>query len=605
MPSILPLFSILLLLLAHLTTVQACGNLNLTLETCTSSLDCIDNTALDGHQCFGRDDSTNDLKQCPDAGVSTCYCLPVEFRFCAKHTDCLDEQYCGVSPNSGNALCIGCLSLPDTNLNFAPIVPTNGGRCKGRTEHPPCGMIADFCSVTKPCHSDYTCVYRGRDANTLCGEYDSPCQCMPTESVQESLIPLSPCNSNADCTQSHETCAFATSLGSKTCVSCFTLRTSPFYLPSAETRAKCGGVPQRNPPSQYRAGPNGKTYDNCDGPSMCVGDRKCVQWLSGMDGLFEPPTGPCQGSSTNYCFCRPDELRACESPADCPEPGETCLNLPPAGIYGSCITVDLLLTVDARSAQVVGADEAVLPTPMPGKGLTADTCSFDWDCVGKRRCTFVGGVYGGCAGRRACTCEPLAYTMCRSSQDCTGGEVCIQTIGARSRPYCASPSVASLLSMYIREFPFNPAPGPPAVLFGSGLTWDSCLLSSDCQGDNRVCKHRTEALGECESRAGCICVNTAQNTCSQTSDCITGEACVNYRGASPSPPFCISRFAFEVEQGQRNSLWELKQPIGSAQSTVQREALVPHLPIMVLDKMTSHAAAGTTKKGLSKRPCLK
>lgn len=425
-----------------------------------------------------------------------------------------------------------------------------------------------------------------------CGRNDHPCQCAFPVGASDTTLSATSCETNEDCANDRESCAYNTQVGMNSCVSCTAIDNSLVLV--LNDTSKCDDLKGRRPaPRSYFPSSNGKTNDLCVRTAQCDGDRSCFQY---KDETFTSLVA-CKGSD-NLCFCRERKLTGCKDGSDC-ETGESCIfseNF--GGFIDECVSNAFLASVSANQFFYTGN---ATKTP-DGNGVHLDLCEYDWDCMSPLRCTHVTDEYGGCAGRRGCQCKPLVNSFCSSDSDCTtNGEVCAKYIDGNSRPFCVSANYMDVTTNGLVAVDFKSTkPERPIDTFK--LTGDTCIDNSGCSG-NRTCKHNTEAFGLCNQRNFCSCVADEPQACNTTADCTTmGELCAEITGVGPIGGTCVSTLSFDAdvsgtrrEIGVRNTPPPTRTPSPSASPS--GEPIPEETPIPTDDEPESTAGPVTIDAG--------
>lgn len=525
-------------LLLFTSSTTACNNQ--TLEECLGDECCKGNRL-----CLGRN-TGNLLVSCPGENIRQCFCAPpTQFLDCSSDNECPEHEACAISGATGRQLCVGCRAIADEARNYTALNNTSDRCGKPRV---PCGRTLDFCSENQPCVTRLQCVDRVRpDSPFLCGSSSTACRCEPPGGQQF----FTPCLDGGESVcPVREACTFATPTNVNACLSCDTGRNDYFFRLTTSgfdnTNSVCNNLPSRDNP-KYERSPNGLNYDLCLADVMCDGDRVCSEF---RDDFFpESGTKPCSDIN-NLCFCEPRvSASACETSSSCPL-GEACATVATIGVDRGCVSEALFETIPSNAYIRFDSDNAT--DPMDGLGVTGDTCRFDWDCRGERRCTHLTDVFGGCAGRRACTCEPLQRQVCSLDSECSLDEKCVNFIDGKTRPFCLSTRIVSG-DASLQSDSFRPPTETPIPSQFSGLTGDPCRIHTDCAGQ-RSCQHANEVSGGCKGRALCFCQAQFNNSCTKTADCSDGEICTRVIDSCspnsttlPCQDTCLSEETFVVE----------------------------------------------------------
>lgn len=514
-----------------------------TLERCTSIDSCAGLRI-----CLGRN-AQRTVVSCPSPNTPNCFCAPQSaFIDCTHDTDCPTHETCVTSSRTDRQLCVGCNALLEN-------IP---GRIYKRVNHEtsmrkcnveqrvPCGRSLDFCSPTKPCLPRLNCVDRINESVVfLCSSQSSACRCEPGAGQQF----FTPCSNNNNKKNNNnkcpyrETCTYATVNNVNACLSCDVARTDLFFRSHLQS---CAAVTPRPNPS-YQISPNGLSFDLCDANLLCIGSRRCRQYVD----VSKPVLGTkrCAGLDNTLCFCEPKNLQSCKTSNDCSQRGELCATIPRLGLKHTCVSAALIQSVPKRRRTVFGTvQHQFIGNKHIGHKVTGDQCKFDWDCLSPRRCTHLRDVFGGCAGRDACTCEPLQRQLCTTDSDCFRDEKCVNYVDGKTRPFCLSNSVVSK-NVNIQG-PWFKRPIHTAVPV-AGLTGDPCRTQMDCRGKMRSCQHANEVAGGCRNRAFCFCQSEKKkgngNGCKMSSECEQGEICVIVKDEFPRTPTCLSKRAVSLE----------------------------------------------------------
>lgn len=515
---------------------------------------------ISGLLCLGRlGGGDGDLTLCART-ITECFCLPPTFIFCERSDECPDDEACAVNPKSGNQLCASCATISTTSRNFTavdatatecaanaaglssplPDVPDVPDVPTVTTSPSPAPRVApgtsyDFCSPKLGCRPDYTCL--SIRSTTDCTARSVLCACYAPQ--------IKLCSQPQQCARG-ETCALDTVLNKLECVSCNLIRQQITQLPISSS--VCDKIPRR-PIPRYPPSPNGLALDACVSHLQCGSQLEC-RFSNGSECARDISGDQDDGA---LCACVPEEgheLQTCSGTDDCPV-GETCvenaLTNTLSALFGGvarCISMTAVSRADADVFTRIQVPPVALPEPAEGLGLTDDTCRFDWECAGSRRCTHVDGLFGGCAGRRACSCKDIRYKPCTRDLQCKDGDLCANVRGARSRARCESPRAIErdpdmlLVAELAAEKPSN------TTVTSGGLTMDACRDNTDCEQPaigTRICRHSYERNGECGGRQACICTRDQELRCESSTQCEDGEICAVIKDTVVYHPACRSR----------------------------------------------------------------
>lgn len=464
---------------------------------------------------------------------------------CGSDDDCGKFEVCSLSAHTGANICVGCKALDDSR--FAPLDPYQR---KCEATRPACGKTLDLCSEDLPCDAGFDCVFlSNEDANGK--EYEcvpeGPCQCLPAKGQLEK------CATSDEC-PSQEICATNVVNNIKFCASCQAVRNDRTLIVDEKENAKCGDVETYAPP-YYAPSSNGLSYDLCSDDVQCAGSRTCVRFRrkeKPEDGVM-----PCEPSGSGLCFCKEaDDQGECATSSACPT-GEACTDVPRLLAKRKCISLGVLAALPQDASTVHG--EPAHAALEEGTNMTGDPCRFDWDCRSPRRCTHPTGAFGGCAGRRACTCEPLTCPPCLADASCDEGEACVRTAGGKSDLRCVSAAVVtSTESLWppAHDDAESQASLSATLVPGDGLVGAPCREDADCSRDALSCQHSEEWGPGCAGRPSCVCkhivsedgqLREVHTPCEETADCSQGEVCTAVVDAVPQTPFCLSRYAFQLQ----------------------------------------------------------
>ena len=229
------------------------------------------------------------------------------------------------------------------------------------------------------------------------------------------------------------------------------------------------------------------------------------------------------------CYLYPSDC-TCSSPADCSEPGETCID-------GRCATPPCSSDAECVGALVCNTTTGTCVTP---------PCTSDSDCLATQVCS--GGTCvanGDCSICAPCTttddCGGSAFLcadggsgafctqVCNSSSDCPGDSVCFGIEGETFN-LClndTAPTAGLCPSGYVCGGGTPVVPDPT----GSCIVCDSCTDSAECpdgtcvsfDGVSSVCALYCGASGACPATTECYTV-TNEDTGAEVNLCLNAGA---------------------------------------------------------------------------------
>lgn len=383
------------------------------------------------------------------------------------------------------------------------------------------GATLDPCTETRDCRAGLTCVKRVRADTIECIGFDDPghpCRC-------ELSDPINCDSKNYNCPPGEGCGIRKDNKAHQYCVSCSILANSSSNFKPIKGVPVCKTSPTPLPSPPRSPGPPRRRLDLCSIVDLCEPPLVCVSHDGEQCDLSSPP-----------CFClAPNKTKsACTTAADCTHAEETCLvfTRDNSTICGSCTR----LLTDPMYVLLENDDDTcdnVQPRPVPNyvsdtNGLAFEICDNDSDCVKPRLCS---GWSGSCGKKEfyPCQCQGKGYEpqRCDDFSDCLTGEVCVKI---RSLP----PATCVSLSYYYSSIGLYQVQGEfPSR--GNLTTFDDCTNDYQCM-EGLYCTHFTESqLGGCIDRRGCACVPPVAEQCKSSSDCRTGESCVQVPGAQEEP----------------------------------------------------------------------
>lgn len=503
------------LLLSAFAAPSKCATLRLPLERCASTPACLQqNPSQPDQACLGRD-SARVLQQCPNADVSTCFCLPSSLISCTTHANCPDATFCGRSSTSNATVCAGCRALNDPVLALSTVSPVPPARCAVRRARP-CGRALDFCSPTLPCETGYRCAYQANDADRTvfaCTTATSPCRCYKERKPPASgnsnsrklmYVDGAPCKRNRDCWngggkergsgtgqgkrgKNREICAVDTRSDTKVCVTCAAVSNIPFL-------------------------------------SFARTDRKARQQRKLCAKLARLPDSP-------------------------PTTNESSL-LKSNSVLG--------VTSDNASESFFLAHYFPKNYAPSSSGLTYDTCHSSRQCVGSLSCVRFRSIFtdpldvARCNGRSdstLCFCRSRKkLKSCTTGRNCPQGETCVTAKAVGLDRNCASLSFLATIGSSDYKIVGELRKAPSVAI--RRLSTETCTNDWQCKFPRR-CTHAADPTGwgGCAGRRACFCQNVVYPACDgNTTRCKEdGEVCVAYVGGRTTP-MCVSKRALRTYQ---------------------------------------------------------
>lgn len=272
------------------------------------------------------------------------------------------------------------------------------------------GFTFDTCEVSSDCQGIRRCLdISNFPQSTFCtGGFG--CFCLPPEPEN--------CRRSIQCATG-EVCALLGNMTEPLCASATVEEKNPQLV-------QVSGDNRPRPPGPSSAG---LTYDFCQEPEDCLGERVCT--------YFEDSGGQCDGRDP--CICLADTLEQCATADECPR-GEMCVL--------SNTTIDETISFCASQTTVAQFPELFAPMEAIGPdgegGLTLDDCKKPEDCIGARTCYQAppaSGIRCPDIAFVGCRCYPLRPATCQDSTECDSGEVCAVEAETKSA-ICMSQSAA-------------------------------------------------------------------------------------------------------------------------------------------------------------------
>lgn len=455
------------------------------------------------------------------------------------------------------ATCLSCALLRNSSSLF--LVNSSDTSCTVSaspwptptpTFSPVGGGIGELCTIDTSCTSspsiDGVDCYES-DGITLNPDFRVECFPLPPVRCECALERYSPpCASSADCRPNH-VCALDTFGSERRCISCGAiLQRIQFQL--VDRSDSCEGATPA-PIPQLLLGPNGQSDDSCSHPSAC-------NTTAGLTCLQNNNEKCVRGV---YCSCKPlRRVTQCATSSDCPVYEACIADMGRTSTdqinYPFCTSLGIIPASDSETSKVLGRDQIRYPTALPG--ITGQTCEYDWECKSPRRCQHIAErQFGRCAGRQNCVCNPIIPAVCLSDTDCDDGEICVNVVGARSKPFCTGEDFLSRDKLLFRVQSDGGGNDDEIVTDepieqGSKLAGEPCFTNVDCRS-GATCKHVMEEFAACEGRRGCVCNDPSE--CHKNSDCAPGEMCYIKTDASLSIlPTCLSESVVQASTWKYN-----------------------------------------------------
>lgn len=369
----------------------------------------------------------------------------------------------------------------------------------------------DPCLELNDCRPGLLClktVERSVDRCVGFSDENNPCLCLPVSPID--------CNSTNYICPPGEGCGISKNTKNTFCMSCTVILDPTSNYTAFKGVPVCEITPTPFPTPSRSPGPPRRRLDLCSEVDVCEPPLLCAS----LDGeLCNQPGLSC------YCFNEGKSRENCATPADCPDPAETCLKytLDNSTICGSCTRLNtdpFYVPADNRDNTCNDVEPRNVPDYLSSsRGLGFDDCLRNSECVKPLVCATNGRK---CDPSKDffCQCQSVDYTpnLCNDTSDCLFGEVCAKI---RNIP----PASCLSLSGYYSSPILYELQGdiPPR---GNLVTFDDCTIDDQCR-EGLFCSHLSEnSLGGCLNRRGCTCVPPAAVQCSSASDCRTGESCV-------------------------------------------------------------------------------
>lgn len=244
--------------------------------------------------------------------------------------------------------------------------------------------------------------------------------------------------------------------------------------------------------------------DYCDGSNTsCYNDRDCSDAEICLGNRCERADTPSRGDA-GLC-------QACETNADCADPGALCVLLGAPDRVGEsvCTTPCAGGCPTGFECATVGGSSQCLPKPNAQQQRTCQGVP-QLECVSAKDC----GRGESCVNNK---CVPPADAECRQASDCASGQHCkLGECVADDAPECTTRS---------------DCPSGAVCLDGRCTGHDTCIFNEDCEA-GAMCVNGTcfsqcandEVCGRYEHCRQGLCQPTE---CSGTADCAGDEVCVD------------------------------------------------------------------------------
>lgn len=269
----------------------------------------------------------------------------------------------------------------------------------------------------------------------------------------------------------------------------------------------------------------GVNFESCSTKDDCKDDRFCLR-IGGED-LTE-----CNGGEE--CFCIRENFR-CTADTECDE-REKCYAFDNADV---CVSRDTLKEAYNKDPDVIGTK------------YNYEECNNSSECSADRVCR-VPIILNTepCDGKDGCYCRTIMRPLCETDANCFQKEKCTPasslkvSSAIREANVCTSRALPSTTAD-----PTVDSTTGPSDSGGSGLNFDSCETSDDCNG-TRICSYLfNENLFLCEDGKGvCLCRPEAPVNCESDEDCDVGEDCFQLDMGSQ----CISEEAIQDFWGKNS-----------------------------------------------------
>jgi hypothetical protein len=481
-----------------------CGKKNLG-QTCAGDGECVSGMCVEGVCCDGA--CAGGCRSCALASTMG-RCTPLAAGAVDSKGVCADQGAATCATNGrcdGSGGCQsyqpGTVCAPEScsgNVYTPPSTCSATGQCAPPDSLPCAPYVCNGNSCFNACAIDGNCVTPNVCNGSSCGKKMRGASCSEANECQSAFCAQGVCCDTA-CAGACSSCALTGTLG--TCTNVPTGAPDPSDLCADQGPASCGmnGKCQAGACQKYLQG------TSCEG-STCPTITTTFTPGSTCDGQ-----GACVTPAASSCFpfqCGVEVCKAaCTTDLDCAAPA-VCTN-GSCGLKGFGKTcADGNECVSGSCAQGVCCDSACAGTcqscVLSGSlGHCADIADGNSDPRG--RCVDQGaascGTDGSCDGKGACRVY-AAGTACAAASCPTSASTLTQVRSCDGKGACK---------------PATTQPCAPYLCNGISACKAACTVDADCLGPD-ICDPQTNLCGN-KRRLG--------QTCGATSDCLTGNFCVD------------------------------------------------------------------------------
>lgn len=170
--------------------------------------------------------------------------------------------------------------------------------------------------------------------------------------------------------------------------------------------------------------------------------------------------------------------------------------------------------------------------------LNREACCTSSDCLGSRKCHFMGSTQNSiCDGRDNCTCMDRGQT-CEIKDNCDAGESCVAVNTADNSPKFCIGNRAKEISNVTESLCQR---CDALDIMDGGVSRDACCIDTQCKG-KRTCRQikATPDRSCVEQDEKCECIDFLKPPCESDDECDDRERCWKPYGTD-SLAFCTSR----------------------------------------------------------------
>ncbi|HEY4393241.1 MAG TPA: hypothetical protein VGP64_04230, partial [Polyangia bacterium] len=422
---------------------------------------------------------------CHDAGTASCM----------TNGKCDGAGSCQLYAKNTGCAAETCAS----NVYTPPSSCDGAGRCVAPDALPCSPYVCNGSKCFSACTADSQCLTPNRCANNSCGASNNGASCSASNQCKSGFCAQGVCCDKV-CTGACQSCALSGTLG--TCTNVASGTVDPAGLCKDQGAASCGtnGKCQAGACQKYVSGTSCKSAScpsasvTFTGTATCDGAGKCVTPASGSCFPYVCGTNACKAACTANSDCDPpavctsgscglkDNGRTCASGTECKSTfcsqGICCAT----NCNGTCKSCN----VSASAAGTCSNVPAGAADPQGGcKDQGAASCSTNGVCDGAGACQrYAAGTV--CV---ASSCPSGAATQ-TNARTCDGTGTCKSATTTACAPYACN---------------------------GTTSCNTACTVDADCLSPD-ICDPKTNLCGT-KKRQG--------QTCSATSDCLTGLTCVD------------------------------------------------------------------------------